>query len=951
MIAHVAVLLASLATTPQVPPHLRLPEPTAAPAPAAAVVQRPLAEIERFQRDLELLRGTPAPETERALQHIAQSYPDVEALILQRLPAAGQRELMVLMVASRRFGTARIADEILFQLLARPIGDATRELLETMVALQGVGAKKALRDCVRGRVSGTRRIATEILARLASADDLEFALELADAQLLDLRLCGVELLGAVPVERARQRLVQLLSREPTVAGAAAAQLQRLGAAAQPALRAVLDGPAIDRSHAYAAFVLASADVDGTLLPPPAAVAPLRQFLAGADPIARALAAVALAQMAYHGQAADVPDRTIVAALLDVVAPAAFVPNFELLRRPAEQALRQLTGRSGAEALAWRSWWGDAANSFAGLRARIDLGPDDAAFAVVTLRSERRQVRLVGEQLADLPPQPGILEYVLDAAAMRQLVDGLRAVGFMRPGAIAMPVGLPTARSLELVVRTARSMLAAPAEQVPAFEELIGLVVRTADAELWQQLRHPTDEPERGAFWRAERRFRTAQADPKVLDRRCAQRAIRLWPQALPEQRALVLAWWLALPYRRELLDEADGLALLDVVRKIEPIGEQELVLLELAATAPGDRVWREGVDLAARLPEIGRSAVDRLFAVLGADRVLQALLDERPSVRRAAIDQVVEARDPRAADRLIAMFDDPDQAVRRAAVFASGQLGLAAARGPLVDRIVADDTEPALRRDALAALGRIGGEGVFAVLQRALASPVQADRDAALRGLGELKDERAATQLAQIFTASLGTTTGEVARSYLQRMGARYAVPALRQQLEVQNAAVRNEVVLMLGGYFDPQVVPDLTDLLQRRHEPLLAAALLAGTTGLDLDSVADPVTALRDWHRDHRLEPQWRWLLQALQREKITTSLDDTQFAPSAGLVAVPELARLLVEAEPGRVRSLAAAVLRATSGEDFGQITPATSVEIRTAIAGRYRELYENARAARGR
>ena len=414
---------------------------------------------------------------------------------------------------------------------------------------------------------------------------------------------------------------------------------------------------------------------------------------------------------------------------------------------------------------------------------------------------------------------------------------------------------------------------------------------------------------------------------------------------------MVLSWLLTLPKRGELTREEDGRALLQLVEKAPQFGDDEIVLLELAASAPGDEVWREVVDVASRLSSRSRAAVDRVFAVLGADRLLQALADARVDVRRAAIDQVVAVRDLRAQEQLIALFDDPDPTVRRAAVFATGQLQLAAARAPLMQRIAAEDTDLFLRRDALLAIGKIGGEGTFLMLQRALASPVQADRDAALRGLGELRDERAADQLATIFTVSRGQPSAELARVYLSRMGAALAVPALRKQLQTQNPDVRADVVLMLGSWQDPQIVPDLVEQLQRRREPLLVAGMLAGTTGLDLDTVADPVFAIDEWYRDHRQEPQWRWLLQALQRDTIKHSLEEGQFAVSAGMVAVPELARIMVDAEHGRIRVLASAVLRTQAGADHGTLTPTTPLEVRQAIAARYREDYESARAAQGR
>jgi len=111
-----------------------------------------------------------------------------------------------------RLSSPRVADEILFQLLARPCGDATPVMVETLAHMLGSDARDALRQLIRGRISGARRAATDIYTRLCDEDDLDFALELVDEQKLDLRLSGVELLGAVPAARARQRLCELLTR-------------------------------------------------------------------------------------------------------------------------------------------------------------------------------------------------------------------------------------------------------------------------------------------------------------------------------------------------------------------------------------------------------------------------------------------------------------------------------------------------------------------------------------------------------------------------------------------------------------------------------------------------------------------------------------------------------------------------------------------------------------------
>ena len=132
------------------PQNISLPPQEQKPG-AQPVVQRPVSEVERFRRDLAGVRGAPAV-VERNLQQMAADYPNVEALVIERLRPALPRELVDLMVVARRFGTPKIADELLFQLLARPLGEATRDVVDAMVALKGPDAKKALQEIGRAHV-------------------------------------------------------------------------------------------------------------------------------------------------------------------------------------------------------------------------------------------------------------------------------------------------------------------------------------------------------------------------------------------------------------------------------------------------------------------------------------------------------------------------------------------------------------------------------------------------------------------------------------------------------------------------------------------------------------------------------------------------------------------------------------------------------------------------------
>ncbi|MBL8728665.1 MAG: HEAT repeat domain-containing protein [Planctomycetes bacterium] len=950
-----ACLLSLCASVPLPQGDLRLPPRK--PNSTAVPQQRPLSEIERFRRDLTEMQG-PGPKVESKLQDMALAYPVLEPLILDVARSARANEMQNLMVVARRFGSttgsSRVADELLFQLLARPLGDATRTVIDTMVALKGDDAKRALQQCVLGRVAGARRAAMDVLVTMAAADDLHFALQLSSDQTLDLQLRGVDLLSAVPDERARARLVELLSKDPALAGAACAALVRLGNAAVPHLQRLCGEPPVDRGHAYAAFALAQIEQDTGRPVVPEAVAPiLLERLADHEALTRSLVAVPLADLCYRGVAVD-RDRQLVEALIEVVSPLQFVPNLDLLRRPAEQRLLRATGRllTSTDVLPWRDWWQAQKDTFVGMRARIDVDAASAPFAVVALQDSQRQLRFLAEGLADTPPVAGATEILLGAEQMVQLVATLHRGGFGDVEVMRQATGLSPVRSLTLQIPNGRSQFAVPAGDWPAFDGLVRALEEQLTAELWQLYRHATDEPDRAAFWRAERRWFQAHPDPLAHGQRFAQRLVQQWASLSPQLRARGIERLLRDPQRANLLREEDGASVVALLRTQPHLEDLDLRLLELAAAVPGDRVWRECVALAATGTGGGRPAVRSVFAVLGVDAVLAALGDDDPVVRRAAVEETVGVRDLRAGPRLIRLLDDPDLDVAVVAAHACGQLQLPGAATPLIGKVVAEATDPALRRECLRALGRVGGDQAFAVLQRSLTAPAREDKEAALRGLGELRDLRAAHLLADLVVVSHGRDLGDLARYYLQRMGGTLAVPALRAQLQVvQDPETRDQLVLLLGSYQDAATVPDLMDLLRHPQHGLAAAGLLASTTGTDLLSQDDRVGAIEKWYRDHRNDPQWQWLLDALRVVDETTTLRPEQFAASAGLGAVPELARLLVESRTPRLRVLSAAVLRTLTNEDFGVVSPDTPVEVREGIAARYRLLAENARAAQGR
>ncbi|GAB4163960.1 MAG: hypothetical protein Fur0037_29290 [Planctomycetota bacterium] len=574
----------------------------------------------------------------------------------------------------------------------------------------------------------------------------------------------------------------------------------------------------------------------------------------------------------------------------------------------------------------------------------------AARAAVIATLKDGAFRLLGEDLAGTRPLRGAREFLLDASRMRGLVQSLRENRIEEAAGRAHAAGLPLPRSIEIRLPSSRLLAAAPGQRDPGFERLVAVVERVLDEEAWQLFRDPEAEPDRGAFWRAESRWRAEHQDRLERSRRLLQRVVRRWPGLGEDLRALAVRHLFPL-VPEGLVREADGEAIVAMLRSLPSLGEHDARLLEMAVSAPGDAVWRHAVDLAATMPGADRNQVSRIFSLLGADSVLRALSDSRPVVRQSAVGEIARTKDLRAAADLVRLLDDPDSSVRQSAAFACGALGLDGARPRLLALIVAEGTDSGLRREALRAVGRIGGPGAFDVLQRALAAPALEDRLAALRGIGELRDSRAADLLAELFVASLGSATGDLAKFYLQQMGAALAVPALRAQLRVGDPVARDAVVDLLAGYQDPVVLPDLIDRLRQGRDPLRALAAVGAITGLDVSAQGDRVRALEDWSEVHGKEPQWQWLLQALARENIPSTLEAEQFAEAAGLSAVPELARLLVEADGGRIRALCAAVLRTLTGKDHGIVNEMTPRETLEAIAARYRAMFDAARAAKNR
>lgn len=126
--------------------------------------------------------------------------------------------------------------------------------------------------------------------------------------------------------------------------------------------------------------------------------------------------------------------------------------------------------------------------------------------------------------------------------------------------------------------------------------------------------------------------------------------------------------------------------------------------------------------------------------------------------------------------------------------------------------------------------------------------------------------------------------------------------------------------------------------MLAESPQNLQEVMLIAGITGQNVAEHNNRMVFLRAWYRANFNLPQSAWFLNALDENGIAHALDLEQLRGSGDLSALPELARLLVEAPLPHLRSLAARILRIITQEDYGTVSIHTDEARRRAIAERY-------------
>lgn len=243
------------------------------------------------------------------------------------------------------------------------------------------------------------------------------------------------------------------------------------------------------------------------------------------------------------------------------------------------------------------------------------------------------------------------------------------------------------------------------------------------------------------------------------------------------------------------------------------------------------------------------AAVSALITALQSDRdnsvkAAGASVRMGHSVRGAAATALGLLRDPAALPALDkALQRDPDASVRAEAATALGGVGRPEAVNRLESAFRRDrnhnvranalnsfaaltgtnrtsffikeyETNPAMRRELMPILGRIGSPEIVTLLLQSLAEEGWVDRAAVAEVLGSSGDTRALAPLLDLLTKDRSAQTRAAAATALGVLGRSEAVPALETALQDKAGTISDEAAWALGHIGDARAVPALSRAL-----------------------------------------------------------------------------------------------------------------------------------------
>jgi HEAT repeat protein len=250
------------------------------------------------------------------------------------------------------------------------------------------------------------------------------------------------------------------------------------------------------------------------------------------------------------------------------------------------------------------------------------------------------------------------------------------------------------------------------------------------------------------------------------------------------------------------------------------------------------------------------------------------LADDRP-VRDAAAETLQLFADGTAdadlvgvADRLVAALDDDTPAVRRAVADLLGSVGTPQATTALC-RAITTDPDGEVRATAVAALGqqfagrRTGGgrdgrrDAAADALLTALSDEPEV-RERVPDALGRLGDERATEPL--VDALSDGAPVRRAAANALGNLGDRTAVEPLLAALDDPDDLVREQAAVSLGQLDDERAVEPVVDLLESAENDRLRYRLVSALSGFSSREATDALARLAetDDSEDVRTAAEW---------------------------------------------------------------------------------------------
>jgi hypothetical protein len=186
-------------------------------------------------------------------------------------------------------------------------------------------------------------------------------------------------------------------------------------------------------------------------------------------------------------------------------------------------------------------------------------------------------------------------------------------------------------------------------------------------------------------------------------------------------------------------------------------------------------------------------------------RLAEALSEENQSGTRERLTGILIAFGPAGRRQVERLKTSQNPAVRRTAIYLLREFGGTDALPDLTELL--DDSEPQVQREAVRAIMNIGNDRAYRVLEQALASGTDASREAIMRSLGAVRDDRAAPLFSYIV-------------SHVDHRGAL--------------ASIYLRAIESLGSLKDPEGIAALTSALYRGEwwAPRRTAALRKAAAG-----------------------------------------------------------------------------------------------------------------------